>query len=229
MHYHSAHVTGTVICLGYSTNAKGMAPKADAVGYEWNNDASEATTAAGNGMLLSNHSYGWGASGIPDWYFGAYNYRSREWDVIMYNAPNYLMVCSAGNDGNDNSSNGDPLDGNSSYDKLSGFKTSKNNMVVANGDDANIDANGNLISVVISSSSSEGPTDDYRIKPDITGNGTLVYSSYEGSDSEYGTFPGLPCFARCLRDTFTIATILQCPKFIFYEGCYLKGPGIAYC
>ena len=190
LHYHSAHVTGTIMASGYSANAKGMAPQAHALGYEWNNDVSEATTAAANGMLLSNHSYGWGASGIPDWYFGAYNYRSREWDVVMNYAPYYLMVCSAGNDGNDNSSNGDPLNGNSSYDKLSGFKTSKNNIVVANGNDANIDANGNLISVVISSSSSEGPTDDYRIKPDITGNGTSLYSSYEGSDSEYGTISG---------------------------------------
>jgi PKD repeat protein len=190
LHYHSAHVTGTIMASGYSPNAKGMAPQADAVGYDWDYDASEATTAASNGMLLSNHSYGWGASGIPDWYFGAYNFESREWDVIMSAAPYYLMVCSAGNDGNDNSSNGDPLNGNASYDKLSGFKTTKNNMVVANGNDASIDASGNLISVVISSSSSEGPTDDYRIKPDITGNGTSLYSSYEGSDSEYGTISG---------------------------------------
>ena len=190
LHYHSAHVTGTIIASGFSANAKGMAPQAEAVGYEWNNDVSEATTAATGGMLLSNHSYGWGASGIPDWYFGAYNYRSREWDVVMNNAEYYLMVCSAGNDGNDNSSNGDPLDGNSSYDKLSGFKTTKNNMVVANGQDANIDANGDLISVVINSGSSEGPCDDYRIKPDIAGNGTSLYSSYEGADNEYGTISG---------------------------------------
>ena len=190
LHYHSAHVTGTIMASGYSPNAKGMAPQAYAVGYDWDYDESEATTAASNGMLLSNHSYGWGASTIPDWYFGAYNYNSREWDVIMKNAPYYLMVCSAGNDGNDNSSNGDPLNGNSSYDKLSGFKTSKNNIVVANGNDASIDANGNFISVVISSSSSEGPTDDYRIKPDITGNGTSLYSTYEGSNSEYGTISG---------------------------------------
>ncbi|MEZ5082649.1 MAG: S8 family serine peptidase [Bacteroidales bacterium] len=190
LHYHSAHVTGTIMASGYSPNAKGMAPQAYAVGYDWDYDESEATTAASNGMLLSNHSYGWGASSIPDWYFGAYNYNSREWDVVMNNAPYYLMVCSAGNDGNDNSSNGDPLNGNSNYDKLSGFKTSKNNIVVANGNDASIDANGNFISVVISSGSSEGPTDDYRIKPDITGNGTSLYSTYEGSNSEYGTISG---------------------------------------
>ena len=190
LHYHSAHVTGTIIASGYVASAKGMAPQADAVGYEWNNDVSEATTSAGGGMLLSNHSYGWGASSLPDWYFGAYLDRSRDWDNLMYSAPYYLMVVSAGNDGNDNSSNGDPLDGNSSYDKLSGFKTSKNNLTVANAQDANIDANGNLISVSINSSSSEGPTDDYRIKPDITGNGTSVYSTYASSDNAYNSISG---------------------------------------
>jgi PKD repeat protein len=190
LHYHSAHVTGTIIASGYAASAKGMAPQAYAVGYEWNNDISEATTAANNGMLLSNHSYGYGASSLPDWYFGAYISESRSWDIVMYNAPYYLMVVSAGNDGNDNTSNGNPLDGNVSYDKLSAFKTSKNNLVVANANDASIDANGNFISVSINSSSSEGPTDDYRIKPDITGNGTSLYSSLENADNSYGSLTG---------------------------------------
>ncbi|MCD4696757.1 MAG: S8 family serine peptidase, partial [Bacteroidales bacterium] len=189
-HWHSAHVTGTIIASGYVANAKGMAPQADAVGYEWNNDVSEATTAANNGMLLSNHSYGLDATAIPDWYFGAYMTYSRDWDIIMYNAPYYLMVASAGNDGNDNTSNGIPLDGNIYYDKLSYLSTVKNNLVVANANDANIDANGNLVSVSINSSSSEGPTDDYRIKPDITGNGTTLYSTLDNSNSSYGTASG---------------------------------------
>ncbi|RLD53745.1 MAG: peptidase S8, partial [Bacteroidetes bacterium] len=204
LHYHSAHVTGTIIASGYVSNAKGMAPQADAIGYDWDYDVSEATSAANSGMLLSNHSYGWGASTIPDWYFGAYNYRSREWDVVMHNAPYYLMVVSAGNDGDDNTSNGNPLDGNSSYDKLSGFKTSKNNITVANGQDANIDANGNLISVYINSSSSEGPTDDYRIKPDITGNGTSLYSTFEGYNSEYGNLTGTSMAAPNVTGTLLL-------------------------
>ena len=190
LHYHSAHVTGTIIASGVQANAKGMAPQAKAVGYEWNNDTSEATTAASNGMLISNHSYGYIASGIPDQWFGAYGTDARDWDQIMFNAPYYLMVVAAGNDGSDNSSNAAPLDGNSSYDKLSGHATSKNNMVVANGQDASIDSNGNLISVTINSGSSEGPTDDYRIKPDITGNGTSLYSTYDNSDTAYNSISG---------------------------------------
>ncbi|NRD22095.1 DUF5011 domain-containing protein [Winogradskyella litoriviva] len=196
LNYHSAHVTGTIIASGVVANAKGMAPQASAVGYEWNNDISEATSAAGNGMLISNHSYGYAARNslgqpqLPDYYFGGYITDSRDWDEIMFNAPYYLMVVAAGNDGSDNSANGAPLDGNASYDKLSGHATAKNNMVVANANDANIDSNGNLVSVTINSSSSEGPTDDYRIKPDITGNGTAVYSTYESSDTAYNSITG---------------------------------------
>ncbi|MCF8368918.1 MAG: S8 family serine peptidase [Bacteroidales bacterium] len=190
LHYHSAHVTGTIIASGYVASAKGMAPQAHAIGYDWNLDISEASTAAGAGMLISNHSYGWDATSIPDWYFGAYIGESRDWDAVLYSAQNYLMVVAAGNDGNDNSSNGNPLNGNSSYDKLSGHTTCKNNMVVANALDANIDGGGNLISVSINSGSSEGPTDDYRIKPDITGNGTGLYSTYQNADNAYASISG---------------------------------------
>ncbi len=190
LHYHSAHVTGTIMASGVQANAKGMAPQAYAVGFDWNNDLAEAAEAASNGMLLSNHSYGWRASDIPDWYFGAYLGDSRDWDELMYNAPYYLMCVAAGNDGDDNSSNGLPLAGNSSYDKLSSHATSKNNLVVANASSISIDASGNFISASINSSSSEGPTDDLRIKPDITGKGTSLYSTFETSNTAYGTLTG---------------------------------------
>lgn len=187
---HGTHVTGTIIASGYYSSAKGMAPQAKAVGYDWNTDETEATSAAANGMLLSNHSYGYDADQIPDYYFGAYLGLAKSWDEIMYNAPFYLQVTSAGNDGNNGSANANPLEGNSLYDKLSGMSTAKNNLVVANGRDANIDSEGNLISVSINSSSSEGPTNDLRIKPDIMGNGTSLVSPTAGSDSAYGNATG---------------------------------------
>ncbi|QHI37365.1 PII-type proteinase [Kordia antarctica] len=190
LHYHSAHVTGTIMASGVVANSKGMAPHASAVGYDWNSDLAEATSAASSGMLISNHSYGFRGDLVPDHYFGGYITESRDWDEILFNAPNFLMVVAAGNDGNQNGYNGSPLDGNSSYDKLTGHSTSKNNLVVANANDANIDGSGNLVSVTINSSSSEGPTDDYRIKPDITGNGTSVYSTYESSDTAYNSITG---------------------------------------
>ncbi|TCI92160.1 S8 family serine peptidase [Tenacibaculum sp. M341] len=196
LNFHAAHVTGTIIASGVQADAKGMAPHADAVGYDWNNDQAEATTAASNGMLVSNHSYGFAARNpntgqvqLPQYFFGGYIDESRAWDEILFNAPNYLMVVAAGNDGNDNTANTNPTGGNG-FDKLTGHSTSKNNLVVANAQDANVDSNGNLISVAINSSSSEGPTDDFRIKPDITGNGTGVYSTYETSNTAYNTITG---------------------------------------
>ncbi len=190
VNFHAAHVTGTVVASGVQANAKGMAPQAKVKGYMWNNDASEATTEASNGMIISNHSYGFRANLIPDQWFGAYIDESRKWDEIMFNAPFYLMVVAAGNDGNQDTFNAQPLDGNSSYDKLSGHSTSKNNLVVANAQDANISNNGTLNSVTINSGSSEGPTDDYRIKPDITGNGTSLRSTYYRNDTDYENLTG---------------------------------------
>jgi hypothetical protein len=189
--FHAAHVMGTIISSGVESNAKGMAPQARGFGYDWNNDITEATQAVqNNGMLISNHSYGFGAENLDDDWFGSYINRSREWDELMYAAPYYMMVVSAGNDGNDNTSNANPLEGNGFYDKLSGFKTTKNNIVVANGQDAQIDSDGNLISVVRNSSSSEGPTDDLRIKPEIMGNGTGVRSTYHDADDSYNFLSG---------------------------------------
>lgn len=194
--FHGAHVMGTIIASGVDPLAKGMAPQAKGIGYDWSNDNGEAAAAAANGMLLSNHSYGFavrdqsGAPSLPAFFFGGYTSYARDWDLIMYNAPYYLMVASAGNDGNDNSANEAPLEGNGSYDKLTGDKVSKNSLIVANGQDALINADGTLNSVTINSSSSEGPTDDLRIKPDITGNGTALYSTYDNTDNAYNTISG---------------------------------------
>jgi len=196
LNFHAAHVTGTVIASGVDPLAKGMAPKATAVGYNWSNDESEATLAAANGMLISNHSYGLSVRdeddnpSLPAYYFGGYITDSRDWDAIMYNAPYYLMVVAAGNEGNDNSANENPLEGDFTFDKLTGHSTSKNNLVIANGNDAIINADGTLFSATVNSSSSEGPTDDLRVKPDLMGNGTDLYSTYDTSDSAYNSITG---------------------------------------
>jgi len=187
---HSAHVMGTIIASGLVSLAKGMAPQAHGVGYDWNDDEAEATNEAANGMLISNHSYGYNMNDLDDWVFGAYINESYRWDAILYNAPYYLHVSSAGNDGHNNSSNGDPLDGNSAYDKLSAMSVCKNNLVIANSIDANVTSDGTLISVNIDGGSSEGPTDDLRIKPDIAGNGYLLYSTLQNSNTSYGSYSG---------------------------------------
>ena len=72
LNFHAAHVTGTITASGVDPNAKGMAPQSKIHGYMWNNDVAEATTAAANGMIISNHSYGFRGDLVPDQYFGAY-------------------------------------------------------------------------------------------------------------------------------------------------------------
>ena len=55
---HATHVAGTLIAGGISLASKGMAYEANLHAYEWNNDMAEMATAAGSGLLFSNHSYG---------------------------------------------------------------------------------------------------------------------------------------------------------------------------
>src|SRR5690606_3163171 len=124
---------------------------------------------------------------LDSWYFGAYIEESAEWDELMHSAPYYLMVNSAGNDGITNYNN-NPL--TSGYDLLTGSKVSKNALTVANAQDALVDGNGNLVSVDLESTSSSGPTDDLRIKPDIAGNGYTVYSTGENGTTSYRTLTG---------------------------------------
>jgi subtilisin-like proprotein convertase family protein len=188
---HATHVTGTVMASNANANIKGMAYMAQARTFEWTDDNSEALSEVQLGMLISNHSYGvpiTGSTGVlPSWYIGSYTQDARDWDEIAYESPFYLAVLSAGNEGLSNA-NPDPLA--FGFDKLTGNKVSKNNLVVANAQDAVVAANGTLTSVAINTSSNQGPTDDNRIKPDITGNGTSVTSTNSTSDSSTTTMSG---------------------------------------
>jgi subtilisin-like proprotein convertase family protein len=190
---HATHVTGTIMASDANANTKGMAYLAEARTFNWTDDNSEALSEVQLGMLLSNHSYGvpiTGSTGtvLPSWYIGSYTQDARDWDEIAYISPYYLAVVSAGNDGSSNA-NPDPIA--YGYDKLVGNKVCKNNIVVANAEDAVVTTTGVLTSVAINTSSSQGPSDDNRVKPDITGNGTTVTSATNGtSDSSTATMSG---------------------------------------
>ena len=59
VNWHTTHVAGTMIGAGINPNAKGMAFGGKLKAYDWNLDLYEMTQEAANGMLLSNHSYGY--------------------------------------------------------------------------------------------------------------------------------------------------------------------------
>jgi len=205
---HATHVAGTVIAAPWSAgsaNIKGMASVANARTFDWTDDESEALSETLLGMLVSNHSYGVPVTNngntLPAWYIGSYVQDSRDWDEIAYLSPYYLAVFSAGNDGNNNN-NADPIA--FGYDKLVGNKVSKNVLTIANAQDASINADGTLNSVLINSSSSQGPTDDRRIKPDITGNGTGVTSLSSGGNTATASLSGTSMAAPNVTGTLLL-------------------------
>ncbi len=182
---HATHVSGTMVGSGSQVNgqAKGMAPMAEILAYDFGADEPEMTNAASQGMILSNHSYGIPADNVPLWYIGYYDSNARNIDRIIYNAPYYLPVVAAGND---RQSGANSEDGG--YDYLTDKGVAKNNIVVAatfevlEYEDAS--------DVFMSSFSSWGPTDDGRIKPDISAKGVNMYSSSGASNASYTNMSG---------------------------------------
>lgn len=188
---HATHVAGTLVASGKDARAKGIAYKATVVSYDWFKDEAEVIKAASEGMLISNHSYGIDPKSIPDWYFGSYIYQAYDWDKIMYTAPYYLLVVAAGNS-QGKSYNNSPVFGSTrqNYDLMVGFALSKNAITVGATRNTKVDANGSLTNAQVASFTSFGPTDDGRIKPDIVGHGTGIYSTSSASNVAYNSITG---------------------------------------
>jgi len=198
---HSSHVTGTIAAKGADPLARGMAVGVEIDSYNFINDNSEMIASASSPLpiLLSNHSYGFTLnSGTPSWYPGAYDSEARTVDEIAATYPAYTMVFSGGNAGNTTYSGG-LFQG---YDKLTGNKNAKNNIVVASANPSLNPSTNDVFLLPISSFSSQGPTDDLRIKPDIAADGSNVYSSFPGSG--YGTISGTSMAAPVVTGSLTL-------------------------
>lgn len=210
-HYHATHVAGTLIAAGVNANAKGMAYAANLKAWEWSDDKSEMAAAAAQGLEISNHSYGAGAgweyyngswvwlgnsslSATEDYRFGFYDDDSRAMDQIAFNAPNYLIVRSAGNERGEGPGNaglnGNPETdgGDDGYDCIQPEKLAKNVMTV--GAAYEVLEYTDPEDVAISGFSSFGPADDGRIKPDIVGKGVNTFSTMDGSNTQYSSLSG---------------------------------------
>lgn len=190
---HATHVAGTIAAYGTQSAAKGMAYNANIKSFEWNQDYSELINAANDEntpIYFSNHSYGFlifdddGEQNVSSEEIGAYTSAAQQWDGAAFENKKLLIVCSAGNEGTTGYEGG--MLGN--YDKLTGIKTAKNNLVVANANPSFNPLTQELTGFPINGGSSQGPTDDLRIKPDIAGDGTFVYSSVLNND--YDTYSG---------------------------------------
>lgn len=133
-----------------------------------------------------------------DFKFGFYDGEAASWDQIALDAPFYLVVKSAGNDRNDVG----PATGSTywvftggawvqdtgtrntdgDYDCIAGSAVSKNVLTVGAVDDL-VGGYNQADDVVMSSFSSWGPTDDGRIKPDVSANGVGLHScTFDESD-----------------------------------------------
>lgn len=215
---HATMVTGTLISSGVKQKAKGVVYAAEALTNDWTKDKIEVIQAAANGMLLSNHSYGIKSDRVPDWYFGSYIKVSQDWDEIMYNAPYYLMVTAAGNAqnayDNDLPISGKTQDG---FDLLLGFTTSKNGITVA-GANTRIGEEGELLSASVADYSSLGPVDDGRIKPDLAGDGTSIFSATSNTNKSYTTSSGTSMAAPGV--TGSLLLLQQYHEQLF--GTYMK-------
>lgn len=194
---HGTHVSGTIAAKGTNPNAIGMASNVSVKSYNWTNDESEMVVAvndATNPILISNHSYGvpidqGGGNQLDAFFMGAYTQDARDIDNIARNNPLYLIVASAGNSGNVTYSGG-MYPG---FDKLTTDKNAKNNLVIANANPSITEqplfsGNYEIFNLTINGGSSEGPTDDFRIKPDIAADGTNLLSTTP--NNTYSTFSG---------------------------------------
>ena len=224
---HGTHVAGTMIASGVNSNAKGMSFGADLKLWDYNNDNAEISDASipktGPPLLVSNHSYGyqagwvydstknkwqwWGedqVSTYEDYKFGFYNGNAQTLDKIAFNAPNYLIVKSAGNSRDANGpeagkyyflktstkdSSNIARSKNDGYDIISTTGTAKNILTVGAAESMyTIPEKGS--DVTLASFSSWGPTDDGRIKPDIVGIGTDLLSTSNASTTSYTYLSG---------------------------------------
>jgi len=180
---HATHVSGTMVAAGTNANAKGMAWQAKLDAYDANSDVAEMTTAASEGMLVSNHSYGPQFPAPADyWTRGYYDAEAQAWDNLCFNAPFYLPVQASGNDRDDNTAG-------LTYDLLLGSSTAKNTLGVG----AVQKLSGpysSPSSVVMSDFSSYGPTDDGRIKPDLVAPGVQIFSANDTGDDQYVNLDG---------------------------------------
>ncbi|RYY54922.1 MAG: T9SS type A sorting domain-containing protein [Chitinophagaceae bacterium] len=180
---HGIHVMGTAAGAGIvNENLRGIAPGATVLAQAFSNIISESPAyVADHNMVVTNNSYGNVVNDCAT--FGIYDLYSRITDQQAFQMPHLQHVFAAGNSGAYTCA-GYPA-GFSNV--LGAYQTAKNVITVGNGGST----------FAINNNSSKGPVRDGRIKPEITAQGTSVYS-LGPSDSYYyetGTSMSSPAVA----------------------------------
>lgn len=168
---HGDHVSGTIMGAGnLDPEFRGMANGVDLKVYNSSNNNYNLFPALfdNSDVVITSKSYSNGCN-------SGYTSLARQLDDQVYNRPQLTHVFSAGNSGGDNCGYGA---GNGWGNITGGHKAGKN--VIAVGNLTHTDG--------LSNSSSRGPAEDGRIKPDICAVGSSVTST--GPDNIYFTISG---------------------------------------
>ncbi|MBS1597748.1 MAG: S8 family serine peptidase [Bacteroidetes bacterium] len=183
---HGTHTTGTMAGGGIlNPRYQGMAPKARIVSQYFSDIIVNTPVYINDyNMVLTNNSYYTGFDFCPG--DGDYDAVSNYGDVQLIQNPTLLHVFAAGNDGGLTCS---PYPSHFGTIK-SGFQSGKNTLVVGNISNS---------TYTINASSSKGPVNDGRIKPEVTAGGVLITSTYP--NNAYGTSSGTSMSAPTVTGT----------------------------
>ena len=212
---HATHVAGTVAAEGKKKNAKGMAPAASILSYDFNGDIHSQMQNSRNkyDVLLTNNSYGypngWEWEGEWVWYgddyFGRYSSEARAFDKVVENS-GVIVVFAAGNDRQDTG----PGEGKYFDTILNKYRKDaprkRDGPYICVGEEAsgkNVIAVGALADKgTMAAYSSWGPTLDGRIKPEVTANGNGVLSTVPGNS--YDRFSGTSMATPVVTGSLTL-------------------------
>ncbi len=170
--FHATHVSGTIIGEGDKSSARGMANRASVFSYGFNTvsfSASILELYKKDGVLLSNHSYGY-SDKVK---LGVYDSEASIQDKAVYNNPFLNVFEAAGNDGD--------VGGYADFGIIKGPGNSKNIFTIGA---LNMNSSG------VAKLSSTGPARDGRIKPDLSARGEYVNSATSESDTSYASMSG---------------------------------------
>ena len=172
---HATHVAGTMAGDGRNSASrggsafqwKGMAPGADILSYYWDSPTTDHDGAINTyGIELSQNSWGYGISDLYGncYLYGDYDALAPDYDAIIagrYGA-RISVVFSAGNERNDGDCGMSSSPPYLNYANIGPPHTAKNAIIVG-ATNSNDDS--------MTTFSSWGPTDDGRMKPDISAPG----------------------------------------------------------